>query len=173
LNSDFARAPALDEKSGILYFIALNARGEDLCWEIPQQREFTVPMDSAHRGVPPATGLEIPADEIRRGGYWDNLGTLLPNTRSLGGGVYFSTMGSGYLVGTGIASTSALGDFQYYLFGQYNSRLDRSAIEASLQTNVLAPLIADFDLSYLGEPCIDGFPRAVSQSPTAAVPEPD
>jgi hypothetical protein len=78
--SDFARSPAWDELSGNLYYVGLSRRGEDLYREKPLRRETAAAWDAADSGVPSAAELEIPAAAISRGGYWDNVATLLPRT---------------------------------------------------------------------------------------------
>jgi len=160
VKSDFARSPAWDQDSSTLYYIGLNTDGEDLYREKALTRPTTVPGFEATQGVaasgeqasgvPTAAELEIPDAVIRRGGYFDNLASLRPRTLfpvfSLG--PYRNT----YQAGAGIAGTSALGDFQYILLGYYDSYHTRPEVEASLQTNILAPLSATLDLAAAGVP---------------------
>ena len=160
VNSDFARSPSWDDDSCTLYYIGLNTEGEDLYREKALDREIAVPGRPAQQGerntgVPSAAALEIPDTAIRRGGYWDNLVSLRPRTLfpvfSLG-----PTLPN-YQAGAGIAGTSALGDFQYTLFGYYDSYYMRPEVEASLQTNFLAPLNATFDFAAAGVPASTDF----------------
>jgi hypothetical protein len=155
VSSDFARSPAWDEENRTLYYIGLNAEGEDLYREKASSREIAVPgvatmtgipaADARASGVPTAAELEIPDAVVRRGGYWDNLATLRPRA-------FFPVELSFYYppldfqVGAGIAGTSALGDFQYVVLGYYDSLFRQSEVEASLWTTVLAPLIMTFEL---------------------------
>ena len=161
VKSDFARSPAWDQDSSTLYYIGLNTDGEDLYREKALTRPTTVPgfeatpgvAASGERasGVPTAAELEIPDAVIRRGGYFDNLASLRPRTlfpTSLG--LYYPSWD--YRVGAGIAGTSALGDFQYVILGYYDSFFRKSEIEASIHTNLLAPLMSTFHFLVVGDP---------------------
>jgi hypothetical protein len=154
VNSDFARSPAWDGKSGLLYYIGLNAEGEDLYREKALRRPITVPgngpADGEKTGVPTPGELEIPDTAIRRGGYFDNLVSLRP--RTLFPVISLNHDDWTYQFGAGIAGTSALGDIWYNLLGYYDSYDARPELEASLETNVLAPLIATFDFVGAGVP---------------------
>ncbi|UCF96484.1 MAG: hypothetical protein JSV89_15060 [Spirochaetaceae bacterium] len=147
--SDFARSPAWDEENRALYFVGLNARGEDLYREKSLAREITVPNDSAIQGAPSSVELSLPDDAVRSGGYGDNLATLLP--RSLFPLFNLDPYLSSYQAGAGIAGTSALGDIRYVLVGYYDSYYQQPQIEADLQINVLSPLTATFDLAASGD----------------------
>jgi hypothetical protein len=160
VSSDFARSPAWDADSRTLYYVGLNTEGEDLYREKALSRPITVPIEAAPQGVaasserttgvPSAGELDIPDAVIRRGGYYDNLASLRPRTLfpvfSLD--PYLLT----YQAGAGIAGASALGDFQYVALGYYDSDEVRPVVQASLQTNILAPLNATFDLTAAGVP---------------------
>ncbi len=155
VNSDFARGPSCDQKNGTLYYVGLNARGEDLYREKAQRREIAVPGEAAPQGVPvsgvpTAAQLEIPEAAIARGGYLDNLASLRP--RMLYPVFSLDPYELTYQAGAGIAGTSALGDFQYTLLGYYDSYDMLPKLEASLQTNILAPLNLSFFLSAAGVP---------------------
>jgi len=154
VNSDFASSPAWDADSGTLYYIGLNAEGEDLYREKALRRPITVPgygpTGGDNTGVPSPGELEIPDTAIRRGGYFDNLGSLRP--RALLPLFYLDPYTLAYEAGAGIAGTSALGDISYILLGYYDSDDARPALEASLETNILAPLTLTFDLAAAGDP---------------------
>ena len=149
VSSDFARAPTWDPENRKLYYIGLNTEGEDLYREKTLGRPVTVPGDGP-AGVPMAAELEIPASAIRRGGYLDNLVTLRP--RALVPVFSLDPYPLTYQAGAGIAGASALGDFQYILLGYYDSYYTRPEVQASLQTNILAPLNATFDFAAAGMP---------------------
>jgi len=149
VSSDFARAPTWDSDRGNLYYIGLSTLGEDLYREKALGRPITVPGNGP-TGVPTAAELEIPDTAIRRGGYFDNLFTLRP--RALFPVFSLASYPSTYQAGAGIAGTSALGDFSYMLLGYYDSYYSRPEVQASLQTNILAPLNATFDFSAAGVP---------------------
>ncbi|MBN2551944.1 MAG: hypothetical protein JXB06_04215, partial [Spirochaetales bacterium] len=145
VGSDYARSPAWDEDSGSLYYIGLSAQGEDLYREKPRERGISVTGGASLRGVPSAADRQIPEAAIRRGGYLDNLATLLPRTLFP---VFALDIGEGTCqAGAGVAGTSALGDFGYTVRGYYDSVDRQPEVEAGLQTNILAPLIASFGLS--------------------------
>ena len=145
VGSDYARSPAWDEDSGSLYYVGLSAQGEDLYREKPGDRETSVPGGASPRGVPSAADRRIPETAIRRGGYWDNLATLLPRTLFP---VFALDIGEGTCqAGAGIAGTSALGDFSYTVSGYYDSVDSQPEVEAGLQAKLFAPLIASFGLT--------------------------
>jgi hypothetical protein len=167
VSSDFARSPAWDADSGTVYYIGLDIRGQDLYREKALRREFSVPGPQAPRqseadgtavggrsAVPTAADLRIPEAEIRRGGYFDNVFSLRPRTLvpvfSLD--PYTDPSALNFLAGAGIAGTSALGDIDYVLLGYYDSFNERPQADANLQTNILAPLKATFDLAAAGVP---------------------
>ena len=149
VSSDFARSPAWDAGSGTLYYIGLNAGGEDLYREKALRRPITVPgngtIDGHNSGVPAPGDLEIPDAAIRRGGYFDNLLSLRP--RALLPLFYLDPYTLGYKAGAAIAGSSALGDISYSLLGYYDYDDARPEFEASLGTNILAPLNVTFDLA--------------------------
>ena len=145
VSSDFARAPAWDQEKQTLYYIGLNAGGEDLYREKRLERKIAVPIEAAGQSVPTTTDLAIPEQAIRRGGYWDNLASLAP--RSLFPVFSLDSYQMTYQAGAGVAGVSALGDFSYILLGYYDSHHMRPELEATLQSSVLAPLTATLSFS--------------------------
>jgi hypothetical protein len=145
VSSDFARAPAWDEEKQTLYYIGLNAGGEDLYREKLLERKPAVPTEDPGQRVPTAADLAIPAAAVRRGGYWDNLASLVP--RNLFPVFTLDPFQKTYQAGAGIAGVSALGDFFYYLLGYYDSVDGRPELETSLQTSLLAPLATTISFS--------------------------
>jgi len=145
VSSDFARAPAWDREKHTLYYIGLNAGGEDLYREKRLERKITVPVEAAGKSVPATTDLEIPEEAIRRGGYWDNLASLRP--RTLFPVFSLDPYQMTYQAGAGIAGVSALGDLRYILFGYYDSHHMRPELETTFQSSLLAPLRATLSFS--------------------------
>jgi hypothetical protein len=138
VESDFARSPAWDEEGRNLYYIGLNPGGEALYREKPLELEVEQPPEGAEApaGAPPA----LPPEAIRRGGYWDNLASLLPR-------MFFPVLALDfglreYQAGAGIAGMSALGDFHYVLLAYYDSVDGRPEMAATLDSSLLAPLSA-------------------------------
>jgi hypothetical protein len=145
VSSDFARAPAWDQEKRTLYYIGLNAGGEDLYREQRLERKTAVPIDSVGGSIPIAADLAIPEQAIRRGGYWDNLASLVP--RNLFPVFSLNPYQMTYQAGAGIAGVSALGDLRYVLLGYYDSIDMRPELEATLQSSLLAPLATTLSFS--------------------------
>jgi hypothetical protein len=145
VSSDFARAPAWDQEKKTVYYIGLNAGGEDLYREQRLEREFSVPTEVVEAAVPSATELAIPQQAIRRGGYWDNLTSLVP--RNLFPVFTLDPNRMTYQAGAGIAGVSVLGDLSYILRGYYDSIDGRPEIEATLLSSLLAPLTTTLSFS--------------------------
>jgi hypothetical protein len=145
VSSDFARAPAWDREKQTVYYIGLNAGGEDLYREKRLERKFSVPTADPGRSAPTPAELAIPEQGIRRGGYWDNLASLVP--RNLYPLFELDINQMTYQVGTGITGVSALGDLRYILLGYYDSVDGRPEMEATLQSSLLAPLTATLSFS--------------------------
>jgi len=154
VSSDYARAPAWDEQSGMLYYIGMNPGGEDLYREKPLDREYDVPARAEALstpiapGLPPVPGedeLYIPEPSIRHGGYWDNLATLVPRIvfPYLSVDLYSRT----FQAGAGLAGTSALGDWSYMLLAYYDSVDTNPELEIQLDTALLAPVFTSFGFS--------------------------
>ena len=147
VSSDFARAPAWDQEKQILYYIGLNAGGEDLYREKRLERKTAVPTEDPGQSVPTAADLAIPEEAIRRGGYWDNLASLVPRNRFPVFEFALDSYQMTYQAGAGIAGVSALGDLRYVLLGYYDSVDRRPELETTLQSSLLAPLITTLTFS--------------------------
>ena len=145
VSSDFARSPAWDQEKQTLYYIGLNAGGEDLYREKRLERKTAVPIEAAGQSVPTATELAIPEEAIRGGGYWDNLASLAP--RNLFPVFALDPYQMTYQAGAGIAGVSALGDLRYVLLGYYDSIDRRPELEATLQSSLLTPLTTTLTFS--------------------------
>jgi hypothetical protein len=148
--SDFARAPAWDPAGGSLYYIGVNAGGEDLYREQLRLRPITVPGRRGPADVPGEADLELPEGMVQRGGYFHNLTTLLPKTLyPVEFGLFYPSWD--FSIGAGIAGASALGDLSYTVLGFYESYFNRSQIQASLETRLLPPSSVTFDFIAAGD----------------------
>lgn len=145
VSSDFARAPAWDQETQTLYYIGLNAGGEDLYREQRLGRKTAVPTEDPGRSAPTPAELEIPEQAIRHGGYWDNLASLVP--RNLFPVFELDINQMTYQAGAGIAGVSALGDLRYNLLAYYDSVDGRPELEVTLESSLSAPLTTTLSFS--------------------------
>jgi hypothetical protein len=110
----------------------------------PEKTSF---LEFPTRGAPQ---MELP--EIKRGGYLDNLATLLPRVRYPLLAVEIA--GDSIQViraGAGIMGVSALGDIQYLLQTLYNFNDQATEIDLSLETKIFNPLLLSFALTTVEE----------------------
>ncbi|MBN1838254.1 MAG: hypothetical protein JW820_20515, partial [Spirochaetales bacterium] len=131
---DYQSAPAYDPRTRRLYALTLEAGGYTLC-EVPDPlaqpaaaaapapqralREPAGPAAVAESGAAPAHPARwqpppVPEERVRRGGYLDNLATLLP--KAVVPLLFaFDTATYNVQVGAALLGMSALGDLQYDL----------------------------------------------------------
>ena len=190
-DSGYASSPAYDRESGRLYFVGLGSEGYDIYRKKARFQETQVPDYTAHPdrdNTSPAFSLPadpqpayslsagtqpvavppgLPENEIRRGGYFDNLLTLFPK-------VFYPVFSAvitpdfslvDIMAGAGIMGVSALGDFQYTLDGMYNFTGKRPEVEFFLNTLVLSPLLFSVRFSTMGWKSLEASLEAVLELP--------
>jgi len=129
-----------------LYYVDVSSDGKAL-YRTGARPEKTSFLEFPAREAPQ---MELP--EIKRGGYLDNLATLLPRVRYplLAAEI---TRDSIRLVraGAGIMGASALGDIQYLLETLYNFNNQATEINLSVETKLFNPLLLAFALTTVEE----------------------
>ena len=174
----YQSAPAFDPATGRLFALSLEAGGFTLCELADPLREVDPPGQAArrHEAEPPAgtdplrhgTALPqaadvpgnadlsawrqpappLPDDQIRRGGYLDNLATLLP--RVLLPVLGFDSFTRTVQAGAAVLGRSALGDLEYLLGLFYDSHSAQAEAMATLRLQPAAPVAVELDFSSVG-----------------------
>jgi len=129
-----------------LYYVDISSDGKAL-YRIEARPEKISFLEFPAREVPQ---MELP--EIKRGGYLDNLATLLPRVRYplLAVEIAGDSMQVVH-AGAGIMGVSALGDIQYLLETLYNFKDQATEINLSLETKIINPFLLSFALTTVEE----------------------
>ncbi len=129
-----------------LYYVDVSSDGKAL-YRIGARPEKTSFLEFPAMEAPQ---MEMP--EIKRGGYLDNLATLLPRVRYplLQAEIARDSV-QVIRAGAGIMGVSALGDIQYLLETLYNFNDQATEIDLSLETKFLRPLLLSFALTTVEE----------------------
>jgi hypothetical protein len=161
----YQSSPAFDAASGRLYGLTLVAGGYALC-ELPDPLAAgaggvgaggagEVGARGPEVGGAGAPSLEAPLTErpevavdARRGGYPDNLATLLP--RVLLPVLSFDSVSLGVRAGAALLGMSALGDLAYQLSVYYDSASGEAELEGALQYQPAFPLQAEVEFATVG-----------------------
>ncbi|MBN1836602.1 MAG: hypothetical protein JW820_12180 [Spirochaetales bacterium] len=152
---DYQSAPAFDPASGRLYGLGLEPGGYTL-YEVADPLAASpsaawTPATGPTTGPPPAPWAPppVPEERVRRGGYLDNLATLLPKA-VLPVLFAFNTATWDVQLGATLLGMSALGDLSYDLSVFYDSFSGRAELEAALQVRPALPLQAELYFSTHG-----------------------
>jgi hypothetical protein len=143
----YASNPVYDQAAGLLYFIGLNSYGYDIYRKpaaFTDFKEFTVPVEPA-RTFPPK--LDLGKDEVRKGGYWDNLKTMAPSFRL----PTINVDESHNEYGMYIEGQDAIGDFSYGAILTYDTKQKKMNATMDLMAAFLAPLNMMFTYTNIGE----------------------
>jgi hypothetical protein len=129
----FSAYPAYDEKNQRLYYLGLNSYGFDvyvtnLEWNEFQTLDETLNMHPSFR---------LDENQIRKGGYLDNLKTMAPNLHlplfSIG------TKEGGNRLGVLLSGEDALAHFPYSAEFWYDLNTKEPLFDVTLSTRILAP----------------------------------
>ncbi|HEX3048926.1 MAG TPA: hypothetical protein VHY08_29535, partial [Bacillota bacterium] len=143
----YASNPVYDNAAGFLYFIGLNSYGYDLYRKpaaFTEFKEFTAPEEPA-RTFPPK--LDLDKDEVRKGGYWDNLKTMVPSFRF----PIINVDESHREYGMYIEGQDAIGDFPYDATLIYDMKQEKMNATVDLMAGFLAPLNTMITYTNIGE----------------------
>ncbi len=133
-------APVIADEE--LYYVDVSSDGKAL------YRRGARPEKTSFLEFPALEAPQMELPEIKRGGYLDNLATLLPRVRYplLEAKITRDSM-QVIRAGAGIMGVSALGDIQYLLETLYNFNNQATEIDLSLKIKFFSPLLLSFTLT--------------------------
>jgi len=129
-----------------LYYVDVSSDGKAL------YRREARPEKTSFLEFPASEAPQMELPGIKRGGYLDNLATLLPRVRyPLFEAEIARDSVQVIRAGAGIMGVSALGDIQYLLETLYNFNDQATEINLSLETKICNPLLLSFALTTVEE----------------------
>ena len=136
---NYATQPAYEEKGEDLYFVGLNSYGFDLYRHQATFTTYNLP-DAPPESWPLGAGKGN-VEDIKHGGYGDNLATLVPKMMA----PQYFTDGDDYMAGLVFIGSDAIGHIPSYQIGlNYVSNSKRWEPNALITLNLFPPFLLNF-----------------------------
>jgi hypothetical protein len=133
-----AGTPAYYEAANEIYFAGTTTDGFDIFKKKAEFKEYKPPSDKPDFTLPPL----IDEAKLGRGGYADNLATLVPRVRLP---LLYSNGRNIAEAGLGVLGGDAIGDFSYTAAGTYNFLLNSGYYTLGISAYLLAPAVIYFN----------------------------